>query len=192
MQLNLNDMVFVSIDFQPRKRIVWTDENILEVYREEGFTLEELNDAVAHFHEVALPNAVRVAEFARARGMPRVFVHWAASEGSISVLETQPRPHEDFNVAPEDFVVAKTKMDAFASSTIASVLEQIGRGTLLMVGGHTKGCLGETAGSAIANGYGCVLVRDASFDCSIERWPKGIEEVPYHRILSTEELLAPA
>lgn len=192
MRLDLKDSVFVSIDFQPRKRIVWTEQNILDVYKAEGFTLEELNDAVAHFHEVALPNAVRLAEFARSRGLPRVFVHWAASKGGISVLETQPRPHDDLHVSAEDVVIAKTEMDAFASSDIAAVLENIGRRTLLMVGGHTKGCLGETGKSAIRTGYTCVVVRDATFDCSIERWPKGIDEVPYQLILTTAEALSSA
>lgn len=190
--IDLSDTAFVSIDIQPRERIVWTEENILDVYVRSGFTLEELNEAVRHFHKVALPNAVKVARLARAAGMPRVFVHWAAEKCGGTPIRTQPRPHDDFDVRDDDIVIAKTEMDAFVSSTIESALAGLGRGTLLMVGGHSKGCLGETAKSAIARGYRCVLVRDASYDCSIIRWPKGIAEVPYHRILSTADIAGPS
>lgn len=116
VRVDLADAVFVCVDIQPRRRIVWTNGNILEVHRQEGFTLDQLNQAVAHFHDVALPNAVMVAQFARANNVPRVFAHWAkGSGGKATMLESQPRPHD--------------------------------------------------------------------------RWPKGIDEVPYHAVLSTRELL---
>ena len=82
------------------------------------------------------------------------------------------------SLQPEDFVVPKTERDGFGSSDLADVLKSLGRNVLLMVGGHTKGCLGDTARSAIEAGYTCVCVRDATFDCSYERWPKGIQEIP--------------
>lgn len=190
MNLDLGDCVFVCIDIQPRKRITWTAENVLETYRKEGFSLAELNLAVAHFHEVMLPNALRVARFAVERGIPRVFVHWAKEDARMAALmDIKPRPHDAFAVRAGDVVVAKTQMDAFASSNIGDVLERIGRRTLLLVGGHTRGCLGETARSAIREGYRCVVVRDATFDCSILRWPKGIAEVPYACVLDTAELI---
>ena len=80
-------------------------------------------------------------------------------------------------------------MDAFGSSNIEQVLDKLSLRTLLMIGGHTMGCLGQTAKSAIKKGYTCILVEDATFDCSQERWPKGIAEVPYHQIVTTEQLL---
>ncbi len=178
MDIDLADTVFLCIDIQPREPRSWTAENILPEYKEEGFSIGELNDAETHFQEVLVPNAVRLARWARAKGLPRVFVHW--SEG---------RPHDRFETFPEDRVVPKTEMDAFPSSDIAQALKQIGRRTLLMIGGHTQGCLGRTAVSALAAGYRCVLVRDASYDCSIKRWPKGIAAVDYNAILETENVL---
>ena len=86
-------------------------------------------------------------------------------------------------------MIAKTRMDAFGSSALAAVRRQIGRRTLLMAGGHPRGCLGETAKSAIQEGCRFILVRDGTFDCSILRWPKGIAEVPCALVLNTEELL---
>ncbi len=183
------DSVLICIDIQPRKRIIWTTHNILPEYIQEGFTLAELNQAITHFHEVMLPNAVKVAEFARDRKIPRIFVHWAPGAGAIEILEDQPRPHNAFDIYEDDFVIPKTEMDAFPSSNIDQTLDKLARRTLIMIGGHTMGCLGQTAKSAIKKGYTCVLVEDATFDCSQERWPKGIAEVPYHRIVTTEQLL---
>ena len=189
MNISFSDIVFICVDIQPRKRIVWTEKNIIPEYIQEGFTLDELNQAITHYHEVMLPNAVKVAEFALDRKIPRVFVHWGPGAGAIEILEDQPRPHDVFDIGRDDFVIPKTQMDAFGSSNIEQVLEKLARLTLLMIGGHTMGCLGQTAKSAINKGYACVLIEDATFDCSQERWPKGISEVPYHRIMTTEQLL---
>ena len=65
----LDDAAFVVIDFPAGPRKVWTDENILPVYVEEGFCLDELNDAQRHIHEVALPNAIRLIDFFRRRAV---------------------------------------------------------------------------------------------------------------------------
>ncbi len=59
----------------------------------------------------------------------------------------------------------------------------------MQLGGNTQGFLGRTASNALELGYRCVLVRDASFDCSIIRWPKGIANVSYDLILDVEDLL---
>jgi nicotinamidase-related amidase len=90
---------------------------------------------------------------------------------------------------PGDIVVSKTEMDAFISSDIAGILKRMGRRTLLMIGGHTRGCLGETAKSAIAAGFRCIVVRDATYDVSILRWPIGLAEVPYHAVVDTKDVL---
>lgn len=190
MELDIGDTVFVSVDIQPRARMPWTEQNLLDDYREEQFTLGELNQAVDHFFDVMLPAAEAVSKFARQRGIPRVFVHWSRKAiGDFSIVGDEPRPHDGFDVQPDDCVIAKTEMDAFPSSNIADILSGLGRRTLLMVGGHTRGCLGQTAKSAITHGYRCVLVREASFDCSYLRWPKGIDEVAYDHVVSLAELL---
>jgi nicotinamidase-related amidase len=182
MSFDLADTVFTCIDIQPREPRSWNAESILPEWKEEGFTLEELNAAERHFQEVVVPNAVKVADWARARGLPRIFVHWAG-EGAGH------RPHGKFELTPEDHVVPKTEMNAFPSSNFGEILEKLGRRTLLMIGGHTQGCLGRTARNALELGYRCVLVRDASYDCSILRWPKGIAAVAYDLILETEDTL---
>jgi nicotinamidase-related amidase len=178
MNPDLAEAVFVCIDIQPREPRSWNAENILPEWKEEGFTLEELNAAERHFQEVLVPNALELARWARERGLPRIFVHWANG-----------RPHGDFEIFPEDDVVPKTEMNAFPSSDFGERLERIGRKTLLMIGGHTQGCLGRTAKNALELGYRCILVRDASYDCSILRWPKGIAAVAYDRIVETAEVL---
>jgi nicotinamidase-related amidase len=180
--LDLAETVFVSIDIQPRAHRVWTAENRHPDFVRDGFDADDLNAAERHFQATALPNALRLAAWARRNGLPRVFVHWAG-DGPDN------RPHDRFELFPEDHVVPKTMRDAFPSSDFGRILERLGRKTLLLVGGHTQGCLGQTARSALERGYRCVLARDASFDCSLLRWPKGIAAVDYDLILETEEVL---
>ena len=187
MQIDPSDTVFLSIDIQPRQRTPWTAEKRLEVFKREAFTLEELNQAVDHFFDVMLPNAVRVAEFARERKIPRFFVHWAA--GTAGLRDDEARPHDSFHVKPADRIIPKIEMDAFPSSTIGPELKKLGRKTLIMVGGHSRGCLGETAKSALKAGYRCIAIRDATFDCSYARWPLGLAEVPYHSVVDTEAFI---
>ena len=179
MAFDLSYTTFICIDIQPRTRgeRVWTWENRHPEWVESGFTPDELNAAEEHFHAVMLPNALAAAAFASERGLPRVFVHWA--DGGV---------HEAFQLGPDDHVIPKTEMDAFISSDIGEVLEGIGRRTLLLIGGHTQGCLGRTATSALERGYTCVCVRDATFDCSIVRWPKGIAAVAYDAVIDTADL----
>lgn len=181
MKLNLSDTVFVSVDIQPRERHVWTSENLDPEYVRLKFTPQELNDSVAHYFDVMLPNAVKLSDWARRLGLPRVFVHWAGS-----------RVRDELGAGPGDAIIPKTEMDAFISSNIAEVLAGIGRKTLLMIGGHTQGCLGRTATSAIAAGYRCVCVRDATWDCSYLRWPRGIAAVPYAAVINTADVLTTA
>jgi hypothetical protein len=89
MELDIGDTVFVSVDIQPRARMPWTEQNLLDDYREEQFTLVELNQAVDHFFDVMLPAAEAVSKLARQRGIPRVFVHW--SRKAIDRPATTPR-----------------------------------------------------------------------------------------------------
>jgi len=180
MTIDLNDTTFVCIDIQPREPSsrVWTWENRHPEWKESGFTPDELNAAERHFHDVMLPNALKVAALAKEHGLPRVFVHW--DSGSV---------HHAFDLQADDHVISKTEMDAFISSNIGDVLSDIGRTTLLMIGGHTQGCLGRTATSAIEAGYRCICVRDATYDCSILRWPKGIAAVDYDAVIDAEELI---
>ncbi|HTL53355.1 MAG TPA: hypothetical protein VL860_12335, partial [Planctomycetota bacterium] len=96
MHLNPADAVFLSIDIQPRRRELWTQAKVLEIYQRPAFTVEELNGGMNHFFDVALPNAVRVADAARAIGLPRVFVHWAA--GCHGLPADEAHPHADFRV----------------------------------------------------------------------------------------------
>jgi nicotinamidase-related amidase len=178
------DTVFVSVDIQERPRAYWTPERMAEAFGDEReFGQDELNDAIDHFFDVLLPNAVKVAEWARENRLPRIFIHWSTIQD-----KDLPRPNDAFTIVPGDFVVSKTEMDAFISSNIAEILAGLGRRTLLMIGGHTRGCLGETAKSALAAGFRCVAVRDATYDVSIIRWPLGLAEVPYHAVIDAKDL----
>ena len=184
--IELCDAVFVCVDIQERPRVYWTPERIASAFHDCGeFGEPELDAAVDHFFDVMLPNAVKAAEWAADNAVPRIFVHWSTVQGN-----DEPRPNSAFTIRAGDFVVSKTEMDAFTSSDIAEILKRIGRRTLLFIGGHTRGCLGETAKSALAAGFRCIAVRDATYDVSILRWPLGLAEVPYTAVIDTRELLS--
>lgn len=184
--IDLSDTVFVCVDIQQRPRVYWTPQRFASAFQDSSeFEIPELNAAVDHFFDVLLPNAVKVAEWARDNALPRIFVHWSTLQAN-----DEPRPNDAFKIGAGDFVIPKTEMNAFTSSDIAAILERTGRRTLLLVGGHTRGCLGETAKSALACGFRCIAVRDATYDVSIRRWPIGLAEVPYHAVIDTRDLPA--
>ena len=178
VKFDSDDTVFVSIDIQPRKTgNVYTWDNRHPEWVRDGFEPDDLNAAETHWHDVMLPNALKTAVFARENGMPRIFVHW--DTGIVN---------QDFDLQQDDYIVPKTKRDTFISSDIGEILAKTARKTLLMVGGHTQGCLGQSAASALKAGYTCICVRDATYDCSQKRWPKGIANVAYHAVVDTVEL----
>ena len=119
---------------------------------------------------------------------PRTY--WTPRRVKETFREGEAFTLDELNAAVDDYVIAKTQRDAFASSNLAGVLAGLGRRTLLLMGGHTRGCLGDTARTALTAGYRCVLVRDATYDVSILRWPLGIAEAPYTAVIDTAELLA--
>lgn len=174
----LDNAAFIVIDIQDWPRKVWTAANILPEYVEEGFTLEELTDAQRHLHEVVIPNTVRLLRFFRERAEPVIFVHWS---GGRVAPQFEPREGEP--------VLPKTERNAFGSSDLETVLDRIKPTVLWTCGGHTKGCLGDTATEAIRRGYTVICIRDATFDCSQRRWPRGIEMVPYALVCDTADVL---
>jgi len=199
---------FVSIDFQPP---MWRDEPLPKGFAEIGITRADVDEARRYLVEVALPNARRVADTSRALGMPLIFVHWGyqfedgmdldpatynafmdnygadTSTWPHHISEPDSKPADELGVRPGEYVIAKTAQDAFASSNIAHVLENLQVENIVFVGGDTGACLGNSARSAIAAGYRVLCVEDATFDASQARRQEMLPEIGCDHMMSTED-----
>ena len=202
------DAVFVSIDFQPP---MWRDEPLPKGFAELGITREDVEEARRFLVEEALPNARRVADGSRKLGIPLIFVHWGyqfedgmdlhpptynafmdnygpdTSKWPHHISQPDSRPAEELDVRPGEYVIAKSAQDAFISSNIAFVLQNLEAKRIVFVGGDTGACLGNSARSAIEAGYEVLCVKDATFDASQRRRLEMFELIGCHYVVSTEE-----
>ena len=199
---------FISIDFQPP---MWSDEPLPKGFAELGITREHVDEARRYLVDEALPNARRVADGSRALGMPMIFVHWGyqfedamdlhpptysafmdnygpdTSKWPHHISHADSRPADELGVEPGEYVIAKTAQDAFESSNISFVLENLKVKNIVFVGGDTGACLGNSARSAIKAGYEVLCVKDATFDASQKRRLEMFDLIGCHYVVSTDE-----
>ncbi len=205
---------FVSIDLQEGTRPKpLTYDQIPALWREMGFTAEDVNAANDFAWDVALPNAVKVADACRGLGLPMVFIHWGYrfkngmdldpdirqsmlkehgtdyDKWSGFIGQPGSQPAKVFGICDSDYVIAKTGQDAFSSSSIDFVLRNLGVTNLVFVGGHTGACLGKSAKSAKEHGYATLCIRDATNNARESTREKEIRDTGYDYVITTAEFL---
>jgi nicotinamidase-related amidase len=203
---------FVSVDIQEGTRpCALTEDQVPAQWKKMGFTVEDVNAANDFAWDVALPNAVKVADACRTRGLPMIFIHWGYSfEDGMdldpdirkAMLEEhgadyakwsgyigQPGSQVAKVLGKGDYVLAKTAQDAFRSCSIDFVLRNLGIKHIVFVGGHTGACLGKTAKSAKRLGYTTLCVKDATNNARESSREKDIRETGYDYILTTAAFL---
>jgi nicotinamidase-related amidase len=212
--------VFLSVDFQAgtpdpgQSRGHVTAETLPHAWRELGRTPEDVNAATDYAVDVALPNACRVAGACRRLALPMIFVHWGfrfrdgidldpeiygllrAEHGDDPT--TWPHHIDDPNAAPArqfgvrdgEYVIAKSGQDAFTSSNLGFVLENLGAERIVSVGGHTGACHGKTIRGARRRGYSVLVVEDATFDAFVSTRKTRIEEFGYDFLVDTDAFVA--
>jgi len=204
---------FISVDFQPGSKYHMTQESMPSDWRERGFSVEDINNALDFLYDVAIPNAYRVADGCRQMNMPMIFVHWGyqfkdAMDADPSVRKgflrnrgedydkwphrlgsPGARPNTGFKVRPGEYVIAKTAQDAFPSSNIHYVLQNLGIENIVFIGGHTGACLGKTSKSAKKYGYRTLCIRDATFDARESTHIPNMMECHYDYIMTTADFL---
>jgi len=206
------DCAFVSVDIQEGMRPgPLTDDQLPRQWKEMGFSAEDVNAANAFAWDVALPNAVKVAEACRNRGLPMIFIHWGYRFENGMDLDPdirkamldehgtdyakwsghidQPGSQVARVLGTGDYVLAKTAQDAFRSCSIEFVLRNLGIKRIVFVGGHTGACLGKTAASAKRLGYTTLCVKDATNSARESSREKEIQESGYNYIVTTAEFL---
>lgn len=205
---------FVSIDIQEGSRPApMTLDQVPALWREMGFTAEDVNAANDFAWDVALPNAVKVADACRTLRLPMIFVHWGYrfedgmdldpsirkamlrehgtdyAKWSGHISRPDSRPAKILGVRDGEYVIAKTAQDAFSSSSIDFVLRNLDVKNIVFVGGHTGACLGKSAKSAKRLGYTILCIHDATNNARESSRMKDIEETGYDYVLSTAEFL---
>lgn len=205
---------FVSVDIQEGSRPDPVSEDALPAdWKRMGFTAADVNAAHDFTWEVAIPNALKVAEACLRLGLPRIFVHWGfrfrdgmdldpvirqamlknhgddATVWAGYIEKPGSQPMQAFGLHRSDYAIAKTAQDAFISSQIGFVLANLGVRNLILIGGHTEACLGKTAVSARRLGYRTLCVHDATNNARESTRMKGIEESQFSHVVSTAEFL---
>ncbi|HNT89126.1 MAG TPA: isochorismatase family protein, partial [Candidatus Hydrogenedentes bacterium] len=205
---------FVCVDIQEGARgPALSYEELPGVWKDMGFSADDVNAANAFAWDVAFPNAVKVTGASRRLGLKMIFVHWGylfedamdldpdiykmfkrdfgedarAWSGHISRPDSQPAKALD--IQPGEYVIPKTAQDAFASSNIAFVLRNLEVENLVMIGGHTEACLGKTAASAKRLGWRTLCIHDATSNARESTRRKGIDEAGFDYVVSTADYL---
>jgi nicotinamidase-related amidase len=189
-------------------------EQVPALWRTMGFTADDVNAANDYLWNVALPNAVKVTERCRQKGLPMIFIHWGCQFEDGMDLDPDVRkmllnehgtdyakwghhnsdaascPAKVLGVRQGEYVLAKTAQDAFKSCSLDFVLLNLGVKRIVFIGGHTEACLGKTAKSAKERGYETLCVEDATFNARESTRKKGIEETDYNHVVTAAEFLS--
>ncbi len=206
---------FVCVDFQDGARgPAVTEETLPPLWKKMGFTAEDVNAAIDFGWDVAYPNAIKVTDACRRAGMPMIFIHWGYlfengmdldpdiyramkeehgedySKWSGYIGHPASQPAKWLNIQPGEYVLPKSAQDAFTSSNIHFVLQNLGVKHIVFIGGHTGACLGKTATSAKKLGYEILCVEDATVDARESARLKNIKETGYDYVVSTADFLA--
>jgi nicotinamidase-related amidase len=203
---------FVSVDLQEGTRPEpLTESQVPKEWKRAGFAAADVNAANDFAWNVALPNAVKVCDACRQRGLPLVFIHWGYSfedgmdldpdvrkamiaEHGMDVTKWSGNPRQPGSQVAQalgkgDYVLAKTAQDAFRSCSIDFVLRNLEIKHIVFVGGHTGACLGKTAQSAKRLGYTTLCVKDATNNARESSREKDIQDTGYDYVLTTAEFL---
>jgi nicotinamidase-related amidase len=207
------DCAFVCVDLQPGGDGA-PIADIPEIWKRAGITLADAQAAQEHARAVCLPNAVRVTQACRGLGLPMIFIHWGfrfrdgmdlapvirkalveqhgedASSWPHHIDAPDARPADELGVRDGEYVIAKSDQDAFTSSNIQFVLENLGVRNLVFVGGHAGACLGKTAASAIRLGYEALCVVDATNDAAESRRLPNLRATGYAYLITADEFVA--
>jgi gluconolactonase len=136
--------------------------------------------APAHCREQnAIANAARLAEHARALGIPVIHVHFVVPPGARGltlnaplfegVLESGALVRGSWGAAPVpglepregDFVVEKMRMSAWEGTQFETILKAEGRDIVIVTGAWTNMSIEHTARSGADKGYVMVIPEDA-------------------------------
>ncbi|ACB73626.1 cysteine hydrolase family protein [Opitutus terrae] len=111
----------------------------------------------------ALRETARLLERARAAGVPIIHIRQVSPRGRGLFETGTPGAEFASEVTPlaGEHVIEKRLPNAFAGTTLADTLAQLGRKELILAGAMTHMCVSATARSALDHGYHATVVADA-------------------------------
>lgn len=127
----------------------------------------------------ALPTIARLADAARARGVPVIFTNVVYQQGgtdgglfyrkvpALRVFDAGSALGEfpgELVPAPDEIVVTKQYASAFFGTSLASTLHTMGVDTVILCGYSTSGCVRASALDALQNGFRPFVVADGCAD----------------------------
>lgn len=131
-------------------------------------------------------NVKRLAEHARAAGVPVIHVHYVVDEGAPGLKLNAPlfqgvldtgaivrgtwgaAPADGLEPQPGDHVIEKFRMNGFYGTRLDTLLRGLGVDTVVITGAWTNMSIEHTARHAADAGYRAVVVRDGTSTISDE------------------------
>ena len=118
--------------------------------------------------DAVVSNVASLVEKARREEVPVVWVQHAD--------DNLPRGSDEWRIVDElqpdesEPLVEKNYGDSFESTTLESVLADLGVGRLVVVGAQTDACIRATLHGALVRGYDAMLVSDAHTTEDLSAW----------------------
>jgi len=118
--------------------------------------------------DAVVSNVASLVEKARREEVPVVWVQHAD--------ENLPRGSDEWRIVQElqpdesEPLVEKSYGDSFESTTLESILAELGVGRLVVVGAQTDACIRATLHGALVRGYDATLVSDAHTTEDLSAW----------------------
>lgn len=113
--------------------------------------------------QAALKQAAILADTARARGVPVVFVRLVSRPGPLALC-VEGTPGADFigpQPQPGERVISKKMFSAFHGTGLAEMLQADGVDRLVLAGLTTECCVAASAWAAFEYGFGVAIATDA-------------------------------
>lgn len=126
----------------------------------------------------------KAAEF-RAAGVAVYAIHYTEDD-EIGAKDPAKIDFFKFRPRPQDTLVRKTEVSAFAGSDIESVLRKDGRKSLIACGFYTSACVRDTVLDARGAGFDVCLLVDLTADYFAPVLPSTLEEMRRAKIEVTQ------
>ena len=151
----------------------------------------------------AIRNTARLADAARAAGVPVIYTNDAhipgldrelelwGEHGIAGTPEAQTSPL--LNPQEGDFTIEKRRYSAFFQTGLRLLLDELGVKTLICTGMDTNICVRHTVADAYFNNYGIVVAADATATFLVGNQEEGLEYLKTcyaAAIVTTDEAIA--
>jgi nicotinamidase-related amidase len=177
-------------------------------YLAERGALGEADYRFSRIENLIVPNTRRLLDAWRAKDAPVIYLKVGSRNRDFS--DAPPHLRKFFEITnnyqgspeneiveplmplPDEPVVFKNTMGAFASSDLGKVFERLGVRSAVYVGVSTNNCVDTTAREAADRGYGSILVSDATGTCSDRMQEVTLESFRrlWGRVETTDDVIA--